>query len=69
MSWSLFTDFYWHDLRQHLVQLAFHDNFCDISFNGLWEEARRKQELLNLTPVESMGWCNKALHQCPNAQA
>jgi len=38
-------------MRQYLVQLAFHDNFCDISFNALWVEVRRKQEMLNISPV------------------
>ena len=43
----------WESMRQHLVKLAFHDNFCDIGFNALWTEARRKQEALNLAPTEA----------------
>ena len=42
------------------VQLAFHDNFCDISFKALWEEVRQKQEVLSLTPVN---WCAEHLDQ------
>lgn len=37
----------WETMRQHLVALAFHDNFCDISFHALWLEVRRKQEVLD----------------------
>ena len=47
----------WPSMRRHLVHLAFHDNFCDISFNALWEEVHRKQQVLNLMPVEAMDWC------------
>jgi len=56
----------WPDMRQHLIQLAFHDNFCDMSFGKLWEEVRRRQQLLNLTPVEPLvNWCSSALENCP----
>lgn len=53
----------WDAMRQHLVKLAFHDNFCDISFNALWNEVRQKQEVLNLAPMAAMGWCSQKLHQ------
>ena len=43
----------WETMRQNLVKLAFHDNFCDISFNALWVEVRQKQEALSF--VESVG--------------
>ncbi|KAK4542988.1 hypothetical protein LTR36_005986 [Oleoguttula mirabilis] len=33
----------WEAMRRHLVQFAFHDNFCDVSFNDLWEEVRLQQ--------------------------
>lgn len=42
----------WEDMRQHLVKLAFHDNFCDIGFHRLYEEVSRKQEVLNIVPAE-----------------
>lgn len=45
----------WEVMRRHLVQLAFHDNFCDVSFQALWEEVRRKQEALNLVEVDELG--------------
>lgn len=51
----------WDDMRRHLVQLAFHDNFCDMSFKKLWIEVRAKQVLLNADSVsdEFTGWCNE----------
>lgn len=51
----------WDDMRRHLVQLAFHDNFCDISFKKLWIEVRAKQVLLNADSVsdEFTGRCNE----------
>ena len=42
----------WEEMRQYLVKLAFHDNFCDISFHALWDEVRQKQAALNLLPSE-----------------
>ncbi|KAK4889150.1 hypothetical protein LTR27_012053 [Elasticomyces elasticus] len=44
----------WAAMRQHLIQLAFHDNFCDESFGKLWQEVRARQERLNLTPVQPL---------------
>ncbi|KAK4495178.1 hypothetical protein PRZ48_013505 [Zasmidium cellare] len=38
----------WETFRSNLVKLAFHDNFCDVSFQMLWEEVRRKQDALDL---------------------
>lgn len=38
----------WNSMRQHLVKLAFHDNFCDKAFGALWAETRQKQEDLNI---------------------
>ena len=53
----------WEVMRQNLVKLAFHDNFCDKSFNALWVEARNKQEALSLggeTPSpQTMEWCSQ----------
>ena len=43
----------WETMRQNLVKLAFHDNFCDISFNELWVEVRQKQDALS--SVEPVG--------------
>lgn len=40
----------WSYMRQNLVQLALHDNFCDVSFHSLWNEVKAKQELLNVQP-------------------
>lgn len=37
----------WEVFRSYLVKLAFHDNFCDVSFQALWEEVRRKQDALD----------------------
>ena len=41
-------------MRQYLVRLAFHDNFCDISFLALWNEVRQKQDMLYVAPVEML---------------
>lgn len=38
----------WSFMRQNLVQLALHDNFCDMSFLSLWKEVKAKQESLNI---------------------
>ncbi|KAK5174277.1 uncharacterized protein LTR77_001357 [Saxophila tyrrhenica] len=56
----------WDAMRQNLVQLAFHDNFCDKSFHALWEEVRSKQEALYLTvpgsgELQGMRWCERRL--------
>lgn len=69
MSKSCSTIGRWLTLAQHLIQLAFHDNFCDISFEKLWLEVRQKQELLSLTPAESMDWCHETLSTNPYSQA
>ena len=45
----------WEVMRQNLIKLAFHDNFCDISFNALWKEAKQKQEALNIAFAEDEG--------------
>jgi hypothetical protein len=42
----------WDEMRQFLVKLAFHDNFCDVSFRALWDEVRHKAASLNLLPSE-----------------
>lgn len=36
----------WEAFRSYLVKLAFHDNFCDVSFQALWEEVRLEQDAL-----------------------
>lgn len=56
----------WEVMRGALVKLAFHDNFCDISFRALWDEVRAKQEALSLSDVagedaHSMDWCSRNL--------
>jgi hypothetical protein len=33
----------WEAFRRYLVQLAFHDNFCNTSFASLWKEVWRKK--------------------------
>ncbi|KAK3675949.1 hypothetical protein LTR78_004141 [Recurvomyces mirabilis] len=54
----------WQEVRQYLVQLAFHDNFCDITFGKLWDEVKQKQDSLDvdLPPIETDVWCNQYLH-------
>jgi hypothetical protein len=59
----------WDQLRGYLVQLAFHDNFCDISFHQLWDEVRQKQDLLSVTPVETAQWCNQVLNNHPELRS
>lgn len=57
----------WEDMRTYLVKLAFHDNFCDISFNALWSEVEKKQHILNLAPVDAFqGWCGTQLEHGPS---
>ncbi|KAK0275231.1 hypothetical protein LTR35_011279 [Friedmanniomyces endolithicus] len=55
----------WLGMRQHLIKLAFHDNFCDESFGLLWREVRARQELLNVAPVPPTQplteWCDETL--------
>ncbi len=56
----------WEAMRQNLVQLAFHDNFCDKSFNALWEEVQSKRQSLNLSDpaadqLHTMRWCESKL--------
>ena len=41
----------WSYMRQNLVQLALHDNFCDVSFHALYDEVKAKQKLLSIQPV------------------
>ena len=41
----------WEFMRQNLVSLALHDNFCDVSFHALWNEVREKQEALSVLPL------------------
>lgn len=53
----------WEAMRQNLVMLAFHDNFCDVSFNALWKEAKQKQEALTLVPGEGMEWSSIGMGQ------
>lgn len=36
----------WEVFRSYLVKLAFHDNFCDVSFQALWDEVQQKQDAL-----------------------
>ncbi|TKA74133.1 hypothetical protein B0A55_06832 [Friedmanniomyces simplex] len=56
----------WPAMRRHLIQLAFHDNFCDENFGLLWKEVRARQELLDLTPVQPLvEWCDDALRTGP----
>ncbi|KAF2158833.1 hypothetical protein M409DRAFT_30705 [Zasmidium cellare ATCC 36951] len=38
----------WQVFRSNLVKLAFHDNFCDVSFQALWDEVRQKQDALDV---------------------
>lgn len=38
----------WEAMRQHLLRLAFHDNFCDMSFHALWDEVRQRQEAFGM---------------------
>lgn len=54
----------WEAMRQHLVKLAFHDNFCDKGFKSLWLEAREKQEALQLHGLSaSLSDVNSAARQ------
>jgi hypothetical protein len=55
----------WDELRGYLTQSAFHDNFCDISFQQLWDNVRQKQDLLSVTPAETAQWCDQTLDDHP----
>jgi hypothetical protein len=55
----------WEELRGYLVQLAFHDNFCDTSFHQLWDEVQQKQDFLSVTPIETADWCQRILDSHP----
>ena len=62
----------WDAMRQYLVKLAFHDNFCDVSFNALWNEVKQKQAILNPVLEETnsprtMGWCEELISQVSQA--
>ncbi|KAK6441433.1 hypothetical protein LTR95_002336 [Oleoguttula sp. CCFEE 5521] len=54
----------WDPFREYLVALAFHDNFCDISFQALWVEVERKRATLD--PVREQhfeGWCSAQVEE------